>query len=539
MTTSLPDKNEKNTYNVNKSDEDSQSSKHYSDTLLSLFQLGNEFAAHRNLALNVLKIFKCHPLKDIFNHLEIYQITLKTFKSLDINSLPEKLADHGNRDTPVYSFDGNQVIASLLMEEPKKSLAVDAVRLFQLLLILAIMAKECDESILTKAALNLRLASGNADKQEIFEKLYSMFGGIHNTRQLFNIIKSNTSIKENGRAKDLINSFKTLIKSIPLSATKICDIQQSRAFIDTEDVSIITTTVPITFQTTSNSAYSEPHDQCIVYTEDNKDVFADIANQIISKEVKDQVSVEDITETKEFAKKTSKALREITSGYYSHYYTDNDYNNYATNLFNEIERKWLADVLKQVATNPTENATSLVIALSVCLSVNYSEVLEMVISDEDQITTDGYFRKVIPDLDKPVKPSTADRLYIEHINDSSSPYIYLPLPDFVVNKINEIPKVELLKKPKIIELFNESDDPSELVKDYVNDLKETYGQRFITNRLSCQLRQYTKSKHNDPALTYALFGNKTQRAPAAFYYRAFNIGKLVSTYDNLVTCYFK
>ena len=163
----------------------------------------------------------------------------------------------------------------------------------------------------------------------------------------------------------------------------------------------------------------------------------------------------------------------------------------------------------------------------------------MVISDEDQITTDGYFRKVIPDLDKPVKPSTADRLYIEHINDSSSPYIYLPLPDFVVNKINEIPKVELLKKPKIIELFNESDDPSELVKDYVNDLKETYGQRFITNRLSCQLRQYTKSKHNDPALTYALFGNKTQRAPAAFYYRAFNIGKLVSTYDNLVTCYFK
>jgi len=539
MTTPLPDKNEKNTDNVNKSDDDSLSSKFNPKSIFSLFQLGNEFAAHRNLVLNVRKIFKYHPLKDIFNHLEIYQITLKTFESVDIDKLAAVLPNYGKRKTPLYSFDGNQVIAALLMEEPKKSLAVDAVRLFQLLLILAIMAKECDESILTKAALKLRLATAKADKEEIFETFNSMFGGIHNTRQLFNIINTNTSIKENGRARDLINSFKDLIKSIPLSATKICDIQQSRAFVDTEDVSIITTSIPITFQTTNKSAYSEPHDQCIVYTEDNKDVFTDIANQKISKEVKDHVSVEDITETKKSAMKTSKALREITSGYYSHYYTDNDYNNYATNLFNEIERNWLADALKQVATNPTENATSLVIALSVCLSVNYSEVLEMVISDEDQITTDGYFRKVIPDLDKPVKPSTTDRLYIEHVNDSSSPYIYLPLPDFVVNKINEIPKVELLKKPKISDLFNESDDPSELVKNYVNDLKETYGQRFITNRLSCQLRQYTKSKHNDPALTYALFGNKTQRAPAAFYYRAFNIGKLVGTYDNLVTCYFK
>lgn len=522
-----------------KSDENSLDTKGNQANLFSLFQVSNEFPAHANLVGNVLKIFKYHPLTNILQHLEIYQITLQTFKSFDKSTLPTELSDYGNRDTPIPSFENYPIAAVFLIELPEKRLAKNSVYIFQLLLVLAIMSKQCDESIIVKAANSLRFASNNADSEKIFEEFHSLFDDMHDTRQLFNTISTNNKIRENGRAKSLFNSFKRLLRYIPLSATKICDMQQSRPFIDAEDVSTLSSSIPITFQVKSDVIKTEPNDQCIVYTDDNKDVLTDIVDEEITKEVKENISNEDIAETKKFAKEASRDIGAITSGFHSLYYPDNDYNKYATNLFNEIERNWLATELKKDTTNTSQNATSVVISLSICLSVNYSEILEMIIGDEEQITHDGHYRKVIPDAEKAIKPSNTDNQYIQHINDSSTPYIYLPLPGFITKAIEKITKTKLIKKAKISELFNEEDDPSQLIKDFIANLNKTYSQRFITNRLSCQLRQYTKSRYNDPSLTYALFGNENQRAPAAFYYRAITIGKLVKTYEKLVTDYFK
>jgi len=522
-----------------KPDENSLDTKGNQANLFSLFQVGNEFPAHANLVRNVLNIFKSHPLTNILQHLEVYQITLQTFKSFDVNKLPTELSDYGNRDTPIPSFENYPIAAVFLSELPKKRLAKNSVYIFQLLLILAIMSKQYDESIIVKAANSLRLASNNADSEKIFEEFHSIFDDMHDTRQLFNTISTNSKIRENGRAKSLFNSFKRLLKYIPLSASKICDIQQSIPFIDAEDVSTLSSSIPITFQATSDVIKTEPNDQCIVYTDDNMDVLTDIADEEITKAVKDIVSNEDIAETKKIAKEASRDIGAITSGFHSLYYPDNDYNKYATNLFNEIERNWLATELKKEATTSSQNVTSLVISLSICLSINYSEVLEMVIGDEEKITPDGYYRKVVPDAEKAIKPSNTDNQYIQHINDSSTPYIYLPLPGFITKKIEKITKEKLIKKPKVYELFKEKDDPSQLIKYFIANLNKTYSQRFITNRLSCQLRQYTKSIYNDPSLTYALFGNKNQRAPAAFYYRAITIGQLVKTYEKLVNDYFK
>jgi len=510
--------------------------------LFAKFEISTGFNAHQNLINEILSVCAHHHNKRLFSSLEIYQQLLQDFQPYAESDL-EPVAGQGKWNNPVKYVSRRPLAALILMDKSHKDTRLDPIYVLTQLIIFSIHSniEKSSKSLkhVINAANEVRSLLESENPITLLTNFSESIKDIYYINELIELIKYDQDIRSNSKA---ISIFSAISKILPLIPTKgIAHFRVSRPspLQDPADVTNTLYRSPVIFSS-ENSSSEEPEEECLVFVTDSTDDIHDIDEEKIAPEFIENLPSSDLEELSTTLKGTKLDTEKYLSTKLPIAYLDNDFSQYSRNLHNQIERKWLSDALKEPEKLDSDTITSLCISLSICTSINHIDLLDQSISENGLITPDGYFCRQIPDTPNAIKPEgKAKELYTEHINDQTQPYVYLPLPEIVKAQINKIPAKQIEKSKTIRDLFDPKDkDPAEKIKGLIQRLNNKYGQRFNTNRISCQLKQFIKSVENDPCITYAIFGRTDQKAPTAFYYRSITLGRLVSIYESLSERYF-
>jgi len=522
-------------------------------TLFEQFDIGilrdengieTELKAHRNLIEDILDITH-HPSNiRIFSQLSAYKDIIDIFNQLNKASPALSLAPGiGLRNNPVEHLYLRPLAALVMMEKDKTNSSYSSIYTLSLLVILIARSKpnmpEEHKKKVIRAAHEIRSAAelGKSGKDlSIFNEKLEKINNIH---QLLETLRNSSEIKDNDKSNSVFSAVKQIVDFVPTKRIKHFQIKEQSSFLDPADASDTLDHSPIVFSH-DQVADEDPENQSFVFTSNDSDAIQDIPNETISREITKEI---DKKKLKSFTNELQNIKNDIsvyqnTSSPIR--YLDNDFNKFSTNLYNSIERRWLTEALKTPNDFESDEKTALLIGLSICTNIHYTKALNFILGDDGDITWDGSIRRKIPDIENAIRPDEHDqKLYIKHINDQTNPFVYLPLPRFIVKILKNISDTNSSDDISLLRLFEQSgDNAGELVKKYIGEINERYGQRFNTNRLSGQLKQYVKSEENDPCITYALFGHEDQRPPSAFYYRSITLSRLINKYEKLVNRYF-
>lgn len=509
--------------------------------LFNKFQINTGFNAHQNLINEILGICNQHYNKRIFSSLNIYQSLLQDFMAYADSDL-SPVAPQGKWNNPVGRVSKRPIAALILMDKSSKNTELDPVYVLIQIITLAIYS-DTEKSPkhlkhIANAANQVRSLVESDQSKNILARFHEHVIEINYVNELIELIKHDKDIRSNPKAISIFSAITKILPLIPIKGISHCKVTRHIPLEPPIDVTNNLFNPPTIFSP-EYDLINEP-EECLVFVTDNTDDTHNINEEKVAPELTANLPSSDLEELTNSLLNTKLESEQYRPTSHPIAYQDNDFSQYSRNLHNPIERHWLASALRGPEKLGANNITSLCISLSICTSINYLDILDHSIGENALFTPDGYYRRQIPDIFNAIKPNeNAKKLYTEHINDQPDPYVYLPLPVFIKTQINKITKKQLEKSNTIRDLFNvKKKPPSEQVTTFIQMLNKEYGQRFNTNRISCQLKQYIKAIENDPCITYALFGTAEQKAPTAFYYRSITLGRLVSIYESLSAQYF-
>lgn len=278
----------------------------------------------------------------------------------------------------------------------------------------------------------------------------------------------------------------------------------------------------------------------------NQDIDSDESNIIVSlssvsnnlpslDELNPSYEIDD-HETSSFVSRNLKKDRKMLSEFFGGNPTrvrSRELMSYDTSIFNEIEREWLFKSL-----NDESPLSSLIIGLMILTGLTPKELGKKKIGEDGDISANGKYKRKVPSLRKAKIPNDSDRDLYKPFNEGDYQILTLNLPKFIQDLIvnvcfsGENIKIKALCKRNDMKV-------SELVKTHIKTLRDTYGSRFITKRISGQLKNYISASHNDPCINYTLFGKRAYQAPTALYYRSIREEDLQGIYANSWKEYFK
>ena len=510
--------------------------------LFRKFEISTGFHAHQNLINEILEICGHEYNKRIFSSLNIYQKLLQDFQPFTGSEL-NPAAPQGKWGNPVRLVGKRPIAAHILMDKTYKDKEFDPIYVLSQLIIFAIHSdlEITPDSLkkIKKAATEVRSLVESNKPLSLLSEFHERIKNIYYINGLIELIKHDKTIRSNSKAITIFSAITQVLPLIPTNGVSHSNVSKSISLQDTADVTNTMFRSPTIIYPESSSS-DEPEEGRLIYVTDNTDDTHNIDEEEIAIELTDNLPSSDLEELSASLKDIKLESEKYQTTKQPVIYLDTEFSLYSRNLHNPIERYWLRKALQEPEKFGADNITSLCISLSICTSINYLDLLDQSISDNGLITPDGYFCRSIPDIPKAIKPGEkTKKLYKEHINDQVHPYVYLPLPSVVRSQISKIPSSRLKESKSIRELFDsKNNEPAEKVKGFIKKLNKQYGQRFNTNRISCQLKQFIKAIENDPCITYALFGRPEQKAPTAFYYRSITLGRLVSIYELLSERYF-
>ncbi|MFK5895112.1 MAG: hypothetical protein QM504_18010 [Pseudomonadota bacterium] len=510
--------------------------------LFQKFEINTGFNAHQNLINEILSICGHHHNSRIFGTVEIYQNLLQDFLPYADSDL-DVAASQGKWNNPVKHVGKRPIAALILMDKTYKNTQLDTIYVLIQLIALAIHAEteksQKNHKYIVNAANEVRSLVESENSLSLLGNFHESIKNIDYINGLIKLIKYDQDIRSNPKAISIFSAISKILPLIPIKGVSNYKVTRYSPFRESDDVTNIIFSTPKIFLPEINSL-DEPEEECLVFITDNSDHTHNIAEEVISPELAEELPSSDFEDLSASLKDIEIDNEQYQPARYPIVYLDNDFSQYSRNLHNPIERHWLSTALKDPKKLSSNNITSLCISLSICTSINYLDLLDQSIGENSLITPDGYFRRKIPDISTAIKPGKkTEKLYTEHISDQPHPYVYLPLPDIVLEQINKIPAKQLKQSKTIRDLFiGTNKEPAEQIKGFIQKLNNEYGQRFNANRISCQLKQFIKATENDPCITYALFGHYEQKAPTAFYYRSITLGRLISIYESLSKQYF-
>ena len=510
--------------------------------LFRKFEISTGFHAHQNLINEILEICGHESNQRIFSSLSIYQKLLQDFQSFTGSEL-NSAAPQGKWGNPVRLVGKRPIAALILMDKRYKDNEFDPIYVLSQLIIFAIHSdlEKTPDSLnkIKKAATEVRSLVESNNPLSLLSEFHKRIKNIYYINGLIELIKHDKTIRSNSKAITIFSAITQVLPLIPTNGVSHSNVSKSISLQDTADVTNTMFRSPTIIYPESSSS-DEPEEGRLIYVTDNTDDTHNIDEEEIAIELTDNLPSSDLEELSASLKDIKLESEKYQTTKQPVIYLDTEFSLYSRNLHNPIERYWLRKALQEPEKFGADNITSLCISLSICTSINYLDLLDQSISDNGLITPDGYFCRSIPDIPKAIKPGEkTKKLYKEHINDQVHPYVYLPLPSVVRSQISKIPSSRLKESKSIRELFDsKNNEPAEKVKGFIKKLNKQYGQRFNTNRISCQLKQFIKAFENDPCITYALFGRPEQKAPTAFYYRSITLGRLISIYELLSERYF-
>jgi len=507
------------------------------------FEIESEFPAHQNLIEDLNYTFSNHGHDSIFCSLMVYQKSLsflEKFTTADI----KKAAPAGPNNNPVKNLSERPVAAFALMPKDRGPKNENSINTLSLLLIFAILSQSTKSSADVKNIRSAATQIRTTYETELPDNPLGQFNkkliNIYGFNELCELVCSESKSRENEAAKRLFRAISKILPLIDKESVKHYKITRQRAFIDTIDVPLPNSTDMQIFAYDNTNAL-EPDEGCIVITRDQSDDIYDIESDEVSKEVSKVVSKPVIYELTESLKETQNNIIQYSRSTHPRFYIENDYLKYTTKLHNPIERHWLTETIITPEIIGSDDKAALLVCLSICLGKEYSDILGLLIGDNGDITPQGIYKRKIPEAQNAINPGKkVKHLYKTHINDSKdNKHVNLPLPRLVSKIISRI-SADHNEDIKIKNIFENSEkSPGIMVREFIGALNKEYGQRFNSNRISCQLKQFIKSELNDPCISYALFGQPTQRAPSAYYYRTTKLSTLINIYKKLSTEYFK
>ena len=506
------------------------------------FELNSTIPIYKTLIEDLSDIFLPTLCNNAFSNLLIYKDTDEFIKKF----IPYLQGlKSGSKNPPKYNaidnFTKQPIAACILMLNRHEPETYKQLNLFRRLLVLAIMSTTKktteDKRYIKNAAIKIRTT---------FEKKQNV--GLISTLE-----HNNTLYKFHEKSKT-INSFQALCGLIrvfeqenhPESNRLFKNISNILPLIDREqhfesEISwktykssqdLIQELKTTTLKQHSNIDEPEPF---FLFSDTRPDLY-DLNDEPLIEEILNSTDPSEIMDFKRDLD-LGKLDQEVTAHERTiklHAYVETDHLRYVTNLFNPIERRWLT---KALISTDTDDVTSLVIALSICMNIEHREILKLKIGNDERILPNGFIRIKVPNAENAAIPDKKNTyLYTKHINDCESHnFVYLPLPNFVRNIIQNF---NISSSTQILNLYDNPNSAKHSVTDFMKILRKKHGQRFNTNRISCQLAQYIKSEENDPSLSFALFGNSVQRAPSEYYYRSIRVELLIRKYKQHSENYF-
>jgi len=510
--------------------------------LFEKFEINTGFNGHQNLINEILSISSHHSVDTIFSTLELFQNLCDTFSAYKDADLT-LAATQGTWNNPVKHVRKRPIAALTLMDKNPKDKNFDPVFVLSQLIILAVFSdlKKNNDHIkrIAEAANQLRSLIESDTPLSVLSEFDKKLTKIYYFNELVDLISNNTDIRSNSKAISIFNSINRILDLIPNKGLKHHTVIKQKAFQESDDITNHWLPPPVIFSQTEKPN-KEPENETLVYVNDTTEDIHDIEEEEISEDLLKILPSINITEiTNELSEtKTLSALYQPAVSPSS--YRDTSFCYYAKNLHNIIERQWLKSALISPETINSDDATALCIGLSICTSINYRDVLGFSIGEHGHVTPDGFYKRKIPDSPNAVTPDdSVKHLYLPHINDIDNSSINLPLPDFIKIKLQKLIPFNNKCTLTIRDLFiNNTKKPEDLIKGFIQELNKIHGQRFNTNRVSCQLKQYIKSYENDACISYALFGTDEQKTPTAFYYRSIELNRLISIYKKYSEQYF-
>lgn len=509
----------------------------------SCFEIDTKFPAYQNLIESLPIILTQHAQYDLFDALKIYKKQLAFIKLFNDSTL-DKVVSQRKDGNPVRYLSNKKIAALILMRRDPNNERLNTTNILSTLIALATLSpKEISSTNINdikNAAQIVRQIYESKETGNPYSHFEKKLGKNQSYKYLCSEIKVESKSSSNLKSK---RAFEAINKILPLINRELINERKStkqKSYIDVDMPSDQDTMQAITFSVNDKSEDNDMDEEYLLVTDNQLDDYnntkiGDIPDEIIDGMDSNIINgfILELKDTRNSAIQQQRNTKPIV-------YLDRDYLKHPTSLFNPIERHWLTNAILHPEEFDSDHKTALIVALSICTGIEYRDIQNLSIGGDGDITPSGLYKRKIPVAKNAIKPEKGKKyLYKNHISylkgDAS---IYLPLPNIVTTKVADVTN-KALGKTKIKHLFNDSLSANHQVKSFIGAINTQYGQRFITNRISCQLKQYVKSKKNDPCLSFVLFGHQQQRAPSAYYYRSMELDQIIQTYKELSSGYFK
>ena len=521
----------------------------YLSRIFSSFHIDQNYQAHGNLIKKLHNVFSAYKYPQLYSALNDYESICDLVEKSGKINLP--IAENPTSGDTPEEVKGNRSLINFVMLpldfNPQKAEVINLLSLLTICAIWSDIPKETqDLENLIIATNQIRITQTKKVPDALFDEYNKLISTDIGFYYLSSLITSEATRTDNRSNAKLFRSIRAILplikitKNIPHHSVKFIS-QNKTLNIDTEVEN-------------SFNSFNSFHPDIKENVEENEiSLLTQLDNQLLDIE-NEEISSELKKTLKGIAPKLKKTLSESKQELAKNLntqplvYTDKNHLKYSTNLFNPIERKWLLQSLESPEEFNSNEASALIIAVSISLNKKISDVLKLQLSPSSEtlvggISIEGCFYKEIPEAQKAIRPNknkNKKSLYLPHANDSKSKIsLKLELPDIIKEKITKL-KGDKLGKTKLSELFNETEnDTTEIqINRLIRELNTQYGHRFNKNRISCQLKQFINSRLNDPCITYAIFGSSEQRSPPAYYYRAISLSTLIDQYKSLSNEYF-
>ena len=462
------------------------------------------------------------------------EIKAITDKLSNCQSIPAAVPDP-SRKNPVPNF-AQRPLTTLILEPHKRGSETyadqDAFEVIKALLVLIVLSGdrekgEANDSRIRKLSQSLYRRYRKGDRIDELSTLEEHLPNISGYYGLLAFIRKNAGM-------DLFGWLSELLPYLEMGELKVIENNSYRVSENSgiAKIGVLSERKTSIFRVSQSDIDEDGDNDGLFAITDSSEIIPDVNELSPPKQELSGAESPAVTELFEDIRKVSKELSYLIS-LSKLRVLDRDFLMFDTAVFNPIERKWLVESLDDEIP-----IRALMTVLCISLGENASKIGKKIIGASGDITISGYFKREIPILKNAKKPPEVNcDLYENHIGDSNSKVIYLPLPDVAKELLHKVTEIkEDITVNELCEIYGYK--PTELIKSHMKLLREKYGGRFNSNRVHGQLKNYLNGSRRDACLTYALFGCETCQAPTSYYYRAFLTKELIGVYREITKEYF-